>query len=123
MGTHQVLWMALDHKYGSWFDYMEPHVKPTTPAQPFPPPTPSLFNPTSSTGLGSHASANVAALHAPLANPPLPFTLTEMRRRIEVSFIFLFSATYAQSNKVVERDAIDLHRARILRTLSFVPRK
>lgn len=41
MGTHQVRWMALDHKYGSWFDYMEPHVKPTAHS---PAPFPSFYS-------------------------------------------------------------------------------
>ncbi|TGZ53423.1 hypothetical protein DBV15_01497 [Temnothorax longispinosus] len=78
----EVLWMALDHKYGSWFDYMEPHVKPTTPAQPFPPPTPSLFHPIlRRPRLASHASANVAALYPPLAISSLPF-IRDMRHDI-----------------------------------------
>jgi len=66
MGTHQVRWMALDHKYGSWFDYMEPHVKPTTlavfhPLPHRPPP-----------GRMSHISANVAAFYLPLVTSTIP---------------------------------------------------
>lgn len=66
MGTHQVRWMALDHKYGSWFDYMEPHVKPTAHPPPFPPSFPPRVSSSPSACLS--VSRPVVHVHA-LARP------------------------------------------------------
>lgn len=63
MGTHQVRWMALDHKYGSWFDYMEPHVKPTAHPRHFRRLTRRLF-PSRSVSLSlSHVPARVSCVY------------------------------------------------------------
>lgn len=99
--------MALDHKYESWFDYMEPHVKPTTPAQPFPPSIPSLLRPIlHRPRVASHASANVAALYLPPCHPAA--SLHPDRDVICTPKIFLFSATYAQkvTNEYIDLDIL-----------------
>ncbi|EGI66407.1 hypothetical protein G5I_05090 [Acromyrmex echinatior] len=106
MGTHQVRWMALDHKYGSWFDYMEPHVKPTTLAQPFSTTYTISFPPPSPSGRMSHISANVAAFYLPLVTATLLYpNRGEPRIEIPPLLFFYFSRTRKVTNEATGRDA------------------
>ena len=106
MGTHQVRWMALDHKYGSWFDYMEPHVKPTTLAQPFSTTYTISFPPPSPSGRMSHISANVAAFYLPLVTATLLYpNRGEPRIEIPPLLFFYFSRTRQVTNEATGRDA------------------
>jgi len=78
--------MALDHKYGSWFDYMEPHVKPTTLIQSFSTTYTISFPPLS---LAPGISINVDAFYLPLATAILVYPNRD-ESRIEIPSLLFF---------------------------------
>lgn len=102
MGTQPgIRWMALDHKYGSWFDYMELHVKPTDrpPARSYRPSL--LFNPDHVCRMHPHTWLRVLSPYLPLFYLPIrnetPSVISEFHRFC--ARVSSFFVTYMQNNQ------------------------